>query len=343
MWRLISGLWLGTAAFSQIKVEFPKDAPLTVVSGDWGGSRISPRGGALVLDLRTSLVLKNTSAERVRGVTLLVTAAELTAGGKASVTVPSLDVKPGETFPVRIDLRLLRPNAGFQAAVVVTLDGVLFDSLGFYGENKLNSRRAMLAWELEARRDRRHFLEALARGGPSLLQAEIVAAIARMDSQPRLDVQVVRGRSTNVEPDQVIPLAALDLPGAPVEILAGQAGMAGFELRSPSFEIRNRSSSPIRFVELGWGTRQATGGAFPAEVALQPGERTLISPEVTLKMPAALTDLTAFVSTVEFSDGSVWVPPARSLRRVSPEEQRLTEIYRRRGLDALIGELKKFQ
>ncbi len=343
MWRSISGLVLASAAFAQLKVEFPSDAPLAVVSGDWGSSRISPRGSALVVELRTSLLLKNISNDRVRGVTLLVTAAELTAGGKASVTVPSLDVKPGETFPIRIDLRLLRPNAGSQAAVQVALDGVLFNSLAFYGENRLNSRRMMLAWELEARRDRKHFQDALARGGPSQLQQEIVAAVARIDALPQLDVQVLRGRSTNAERAMAVQVAALDLTGAPVEILHAEASQTANELRSPAFDIRNRSTSPVRFVELGWSSRESAGGSFPADITLGPGERGRIDPAVTLKLPVALSELSAFVTKVEFGDGSLWIPPRRHPRRVSPEEQRLTELYRRKGLDALVMELRKFE
>jgi hypothetical protein len=343
MWRSISCLAIASAAFGQFRVEFPADAPLTVVSTDWGESRISPRGGALVLDIRTSLVLRNSGAQRVRGVSLLVTAAELTAGGKASVTVPSLDVKPGETFPVRIDLRLLRPNAGVQSPVAVTLDGVLFDTLAFYGENRLNSRRTMLAWELEARRDRRHFLDALAKGGAEGLQKEMVASVAKIDSTPRLDVQVVRGAQSAAAASLMVPLAALDTPGAPVEILAGQASQSGNELRSPSFEIRNRSASPIRFVELGWNAKETAGGSFPADLSLAPGQRSQWSSGVTLKLPVALTGLSAFVSKVEFVDGTMWVPASRAQRRVSPEEQRLSEIYRRKGLAALESELEKFQ
>jgi hypothetical protein len=56
------------------------------------------------------------------------------------------------------------------------------------------------------------------------------------------------------------------------------------------------------------------------------------------------------VSSVEFADGKMWIPSRASLSdprldRVlapSPEEQRLTGLYRRKGLPALIEELKKF-
>jgi hypothetical protein len=60
--------------------------------------------------------------------------------------------------------------------------------------------------------------------------------------------------------------------------------------------------------------------------------------------------MTGFVSSVEFIDGSMWIPNRAELddpvlRRVvapSPEEQRLVQIYRKRGIAAVIEELKKF-
>ncbi|MCX6625529.1 MAG: hypothetical protein NTY38_31605, partial [Acidobacteria bacterium] len=148
---------------SSWRISFSKDAPVAVVTANWGDSKTSARGGAIVLDLHTSLVLKNTGGQRIRGITLLVTAQEVAPGGKASVAVPSLDVAPGETFPVRVDLRLLRPlAAGAGPLVEIGLDGVLFESLAFYGPDKVNSRRSLTAWELEARRDRQHFRSILA-------------------------------------------------------------------------------------------------------------------------------------------------------------------------------------
>ncbi|MEN6604823.1 MAG: hypothetical protein ABFD86_20610, partial [Bryobacteraceae bacterium] len=133
---------------TSVKVNFPSDSPLSLVSADWGETRATARGGALVLDLHTSLSLKNSGARRIRSVTLLVLAQEVTPGGKASVAVPSLNVASGETFPVRVDLRLLRPltpNTG--PLVEVKLDGILFDDLSFFGPDRLNSRRTMTAWE----------------------------------------------------------------------------------------------------------------------------------------------------------------------------------------------------
>lgn len=343
-WNSLLLLAAAPLAAQQISVDFPAGSPLTVASADWGGSRVSPKGTALVIDLRASLSLKNTSNLRVRGVTLLVTAADLTAGGKASVTVPSLDIKPGETFPVRLDLRLLRPGAGLNAPLGVTLDGVLFDTLDFYGPNKLNSRRAMLAWEMEARRDRKFFQEALARGGREALQNEMVASLAAQDAMPRSGVQVARGRTTN-ESARTVELAHLDLPDSPVEILSGSAKLAERELSLPSFELRNRSKLPVRHVELGWTSASGSGGTLPAAVSLVPGGRSVVEEPVTLRFAGPAGSISAYVASVEFADGNMWVPArgAKRLPRVSPEEQRLTDLYRRKGPDAVIAELKKFE
>ena len=60
--------------------------------------------------------------------------------------------------------------------------------------------------------------------------------------------------------------------------------------------------------------------------------------------------MTGFVSQVEYTNGQIWVPNRASLENTqllrvlapSPEEQRLTELYRTRGLKALMDELKKY-
>ena len=183
---LVASAWAQAPQPSaSVKVNFPNDAPLALVSGDWGESRTEARGGALLLDLHTSLSLRNVSQARIRGVALLVQAQEVTPGGKASVTVPSLDIGPGDTFPVRIDLRLLRPVFASGALAEITLDGVLFEDLSFYGPNRLNSRRAMTVWELEAQRDRRYFKSILEAHGPEALRQEALATLARLSEGDR--------------------------------------------------------------------------------------------------------------------------------------------------------------
>src|SRR5579862_7276403 len=93
-----------------VKINLPQDSPLTLLSTAMGESRATARGAALVLDLHMSLTLRNATPNRIHGVTLRVVSQEVAVGGKASVSVPSLNVGPGEAFPIRIDLQLMRPT-----------------------------------------------------------------------------------------------------------------------------------------------------------------------------------------------------------------------------------------
>ena len=373
-----SSVWLLLAALagwaqaprpaSSAKVNFPDDSPVALVSADWGESRTEARGGALVLDLHTSLSLRNTTQQRIRGITLLVQAQDVTPGGKGSVTVPSLDVRPGETFPIRIDLRLLRPMlAGNGPLAEIGLDGVLFEDLSFYGPNRLNSRRAMTAWELEARRDRKYFKSILETRGPDGLRQEIVDTLARLADRPQLDVQVIRrGRATAAAAqERSLDFAFLHLPGAPLEPVSGIARVAGGEARSPRIQVVNRSERAIRYFEIGWiiedrQGREFLAGSVPASEAglkLAPGAKSEVAEEDSALrftreagQPVSIESMTGFVSQVEFTDGAIWIPSRASLLdpRVrgalapSPEEQRLADLYRKKGLAALVNELRKF-
>lgn len=348
---------------TSVKVDFPGDSPLALVAADWGETRATARGGALVLDLHTSLSLRNAGARRIRSVTLLVLAQEVTPGGKASVAVPSLNVASGETFPVRVDLRLLRPlTAGAGPLVEVKLDGVLFDDLSFFGPNRLNSRRTMTTWELEAQRDRKYFRGVLEARGAEQLRQDVLASLARQAERPRLDVQMARGgRATAVESGQELKLAFLKLGDAPVEAVSGEAHVVGNEMRSPRLNIRNLSKREVEYIEIGWiledrSGRQFLAGALPADLNLAPGAGAEVRQETSLRFnsrtgpPLAIGGIKGYVSQVGFSGGGTWIPSraaleaARLLGTVAPsaEEQRLTELYRKRGLNALVDELKKF-
>jgi hypothetical protein len=342
-----------------VKVNLPADAPVALISADWGESRSAEQGSAQVLELNTALSLKNTSNRRIRAITWMVQSQESTPGGRASVTKASLDVGPGDTFPLRVDLRLLRPVASAVAgpAVDVSLDGVLFDDLSFYGPNRLDSRRAMVAFEMEAQRDRRHFLQALRARGPEGLRDECLASLNRQAELPRLDVQLARGRVSALDNATTAEFAFLRFPDAPVELVSGMARLAGAEARSPRLEVWNRSPREVRYVEVGWILKDARGreflaGAVPARKSLPPGAKVQILETAALRFaepggrPVPVDSMTGFVSQVEFADGSVWIPQRdQRLQKVlapSAEEQRLTSLYHKKGLRALIEELKKF-
>src|SRR5579863_5301122 len=223
------------------KIDLPPDSPVVLLSADYGESNETARGSAMLIDVHAALSLRNSSQRKIRGITLLVTAQDVTPGGKASVTVTSLDVGPQETFPVRIDLRLLRPlQASSGVPVQIGLDGVLFDDLSFYGPDKLSSRRTMTLSEWEARRDRRYFKSVLAAGGPERLRQEMLESLTHQADRPSLDVEVVRGaRATNFEPEKQVQFAFLSLPDSPVEPMGGMARISGNEARAPRLDRKS--------------------------------------------------------------------------------------------------------
>jgi hypothetical protein len=121
--------------------------------------------------------------------------------------------------------------------------------------------------------------------------------------------------------------------------------------------VRNLSKRPIRYLEIGWIVKDRSGNEFlaatlPADVNLGPGQGARVSPEAEIRFPdrLAIQSMSGFVSTVEYGDGSYWIPSRsamddpqlRNLAAPSPEEQRLSQIYRKKGLESLIQELKKF-
>jgi len=355
---MLAAILFGSISYAQgvqRRVDLPADSPVTLVSVDWGGTDAAPRGGAFFVDVRASLSLRNSSQKRVRAITLAVLSQEVTPGGKGSVSIPSLDVAPGEAFPVNVDLRLLRP-IGATAPVEVKLDGVLFDDLGFYGPDKLHSRRTMMVWELEARRDRQYFKKVLETAGRDALQKEMLDSLARQADRPQQGVQMVRGRATNTDPEHELAFAFLQLPESPVEPVNGMARVAGNEAHAPRIEVHSRSDRAVRHIEMGWIVKDQQGREFqaasmPADVTLAPGRSSQVVEDAALRLPgASIQSMTGFISSVEFADGSFWIPgrPALAdpkLRKAvspSPEEQRLTQIYLKKGPTGLIEELKKF-
>jgi hypothetical protein len=90
---------------------------------------------------------------------------------------------------------------------------------------------------------------------------------------------------------------------------------------------------------------------MPADLKLAPNQSSDIREDASLRFPqpVAIQSMTGFVASVEYADGGQWIPGRnsqtahlRDLMPASPEEQRLLRIYSKKGLDALIEELKKF-
>jgi hypothetical protein len=348
---------------SNVSVKFPADSPVVFVDATTGESRTAVSGAALLIDLHLSLTLRNIGSRRVHSVKLGVVAQEVALGGKGSQSYTGMNVGPGETFPVRIDTQLMKPTQG-GPLVVVQLEGVLFDDLTFYGTD-LNAQRAMTAWELEARRDREYFRRTLAQSGIEGLKRAIFASMERQRLRPGLNVRMPRGpavTSTALGPERAEKFAFLQFRDAPVEAIGGWAEVAGNQMRSPRVEVRNLSSKPVKYVELGWLVRDESGEQYMAaslpasgpDLYLPAGRTTQVVQDKVLDLsrsgrPLKIQGMTGFVSQVQFADGQIWVPSRQNLdeptlRKVLPpslEEQRLTDIYRTKGPDALLLELKR--
>ena len=351
-----------------VSINLPDNSPLGLQSFSMTDSRATARGAALTLDLHIAAALRNSTANRVHGVTLRVVAQEVTLGGKGSVTYPSLNVGPGETFQVRIDMQLMRPSPVAGGPLVqVDLDGVLFQDLSFFGPDRLNSRRTMTACEKEAQRDREHFKRVLAQTGKNGLQHEMLESMARQSEASQLTVSVKRmGRavtSAAMGNEHDAEFAFLKFPDSPVDPLKGSARISGNEARAPGIDVLNRSSRPVKYVEMGWivsdpAGKQYMAGSLPSadsDVVLPPGRSARLLQQTTLNFtargqPVNVSRMVGFVSQVEFADGTIWVPNRQNLENAlllkvlppSAEEQRLTDIYRKRGIDALAAELAKF-
>jgi hypothetical protein len=339
----------------KLKIDFPTDSPVSTLSTDFGPSNTTASGGANLIEVNTALSLRNSGQKRIRSMTLMVSAQD--AAGKGSVSVPTLDVGPGETFSVHIDTRLVRPLSAGNPVVEVTLDGVLFDDLSFYGPDTLHSQRNMIRWELEAQRDRKYFKTLLATAGQEGLRKEMLLSLARQGDSSQRGVQMVRARATNIDAERESQFAFLDIPESPVEASNGRARIGPSLAGAPQFEVRNRSNRAVRHLEVAWIVKDQQGRQFlaasmPADMKLAPNQSSPVAQDAALRFdrPISIQSMSGFVSSVEFADGSQWIPSRsaldqpglRQLVAPSPEEQRLSQIYTRKGIQALINELKKF-
>ena len=349
------------------KFNLPEGSPLSMLSVNYENSHAAARGGALVIDLHMSVVLRNQDHRRVHGLTMLIAAQEGAPGGRASQSFPTLDVGPNESFPVRIDVSLIRPLQSSGGPLVqVSLDGVLFDNLTFYGPDRLHSKRSLTFYEMENQRDRKYLKQVLAAKGPEGIKNEMIDSINRQSARRGIDVQVTRGARVTAQaattPDVHSQFAFLQLPNSPVQPVEGWAEISGNEARNARIQVRNSSPSTVRYVELGWLIKDQDGreflaGSVPASeddlFYLPPNQQTRLSQDSALKFargaksPLNIQHMRAYVSEVEFGDGKVWVPSREALVQShlleivppSPEEQRLAGLYLKKGAEAVIQDL----
>ncbi len=349
-----------------LDVQFPRDSPVLTVNFSLGPTTVRPRGTSLSLDLRASLLLRNTGTKTISGLTLRVEAQGLTPSGRGSVTVPSLQVRPGEVFPVGIELGLQRPfsmgkNEG--AVVQVSLDCALFADFSAYGPDQLHSRRALMVYELQARRDRRYLAELMQSGLWTRIREELDFGLQDL-RPPQLGFELSRDAGRSGRRESAVTVGAMIFPSAPVQAMGGAAQVAGNEIRSPHIEVKNVSQKPVRGLDMGWIIRDEHGrdfiaGSVPALLKLDGVGTATIAEGGTLRFsraagqPVSIEALLAFVNDVEFADGRLWIPSRNDIEKAtddpilrralsnSPEQQRLAEVYRKKGSNGLEIELKR--
>ncbi len=351
-----SGRWLG--------VEFPHDSPIVALSMNMGPSTAHPRGSSLAIELHASLVLRNVGTKALSGLTMRV---EALPSGRGSVTVPSLTAQPGETFPVRIDMEILRP---FNAArnetgplVQVSLDCALFSDFTAYGPDNLHTRRSLMVYELEARRERQYLALLLKSGQWVQLREELNFGLPESAPQ-RLALEFLHDPRPWVAREQPLVVNPLAFRDAPVQPIGGSAQVVGNEVRSPHVEVRNVSQKPVRSVELGWIVRDDRGrdfmaGSVPASMPDGAVQTVKMTEAGALRFssasgqPMIIGALRAFINNVEFADGKLWIPSRTDIDGAtsdpvlrhemasSPEQQRLAQVYRQKGSAGLAEELKR--
>ena len=145
------------------------------------------------------------------------------------------------------------------------------------GPNRLNSRRSMTVWEMEARRDRQYFKQVLeSRGREALESPRCSPAWIIRPTVPRW---MPGSRNPDVPPQPETSgrfrSRFLESPSAPVAAYDGMVRIADNEARSPRLFVRNTTSRPVRAVEMGWVVKDERGrefvaGSIPVDVPLAP-------------------------------------------------------------------------
>ncbi len=253
----------------------------------------------------------------------------------------------------------------------VSLDCALFSDLTSYGPDKLGSRRSLMVYELEARRDRTYLAKLLGAGRMSDIREELNFGLDDFSPQ-QFGLELLRdprpamnaGRPTDRPTDRPMSINSVSFASSPVQTLGGDARVAGNEVRAPQIEVKNGSQKTVRSLDMGWIIRDERGrqfvaGSTPASIELAPVQAERVSESATLRFsrpkgqPMLIAALMAFVNDVEFGDGTMWIPTRRDiylattdplLRRAlatSPEQQRLADIYRKKGINGLSEELKR--
>ena len=353
-------------AADQVKVQVPDGVPLEVVASEFDGSDFESRGSALVIELAGSIRFRHRGPLALRAVTLAVDAHREMLGGRAAVSVPSLNARDGDEFRVPINLRLLRALPRPTGPVVrIVADSVLFDTLASAGPDRLDAVGRMRSREMEARRDREFFLSRFRNGGREALATAMQASLRRQATRPRLDIRLAGAGPSTAEASarsREIRLAFVQDGDAPLVFEGGSAQVTGAVSDSPRIQLRNRGAEAVRQFDVGWLARDADGTVYSLGSAPSSGNpRVEADRDVVIESASRfefrLADgrthpriewMGAYLRSAQLEDGSLWIPSRQSLEEsrllqalpVSAEERRLAELYRTRGPSAVLDELQ---
>jgi hypothetical protein len=180
----------------------------------------------------------------------------------------------------------------------------------------------------------------------------------------QLGLELLRGPGAVATRTQPMSVSAVAFPSSPVQPIGGNAQIAGNEVQTSQLQVRNISGRPVRDFAVGWIIRDDRGqdfmaGSVPSARELAPVETVSMTQPGTLRFsrpsgqPMVVDALLAYVNDVEFSDGKMWIPSRMDIRAAtsdpilrralaaSPEQQRLADVYRRKGMSGLEEELKR--
>ena len=261
-------------------------------------------------------------------------------------------------FSIHIGTRLVRPLTAGNPVVEVALDGVLFDDLSFYGPDVLHSQRTMIHVGAGGATRPEILQERLLASGAEGLRKEMLLSLARQGDRSQPGVQMVRSRATNLDAEREEQFAFLEIPESPVEASNGLARTGASLAGAPRFEVRNRSNRAVQHLEIGWIVKDQQGreflaGSMPADLKLAPNQSSPGDPGCGLCAsigPSPSRACRALSRASNSLTARKWIPSRGALDQPgcaswslpSPEEQRLSHIYTKKGLQALIEELKKF-
>ncbi|MEJ7608436.1 MAG: hypothetical protein WKF37_19740 [Bryobacteraceae bacterium] len=147
----------------------------------------------------------------------------------------------------------------------------------------------------------------------------MLASLEKQADRINMDARVAQsGRSTTTRNEQQFALAFLNSPSAPLATSDGMVRLADNEARSPRMQIRNQTTRPIRAFEMGWIVRDDRGkeyiaGSVPSTSGCLRMERLQwfrMRPSAfpRLEVSRLRFGIERFLSSVEFEDGSMWVP-----------------------------------